>query len=533
MKKSISILIAFIIMFSCAPAFSALADTGVSFVIQPGTIPVSDVSEAGTTVELELVQVTNNTPNPITDIKIYKGSETGELLLESGNPVAAGLDLTWVHVVVGISKSDVGKSITFTLTYKEGETEKKVTTTVMIEETVAEVADIRLIREYSATQVAKGDKVKITYKLYNAGKISVDMIEVSDTLKYQHSNGSFTAISGKVFSYSKSTALAPGETITLGTLTDVVAEQSIYSDPSVKFRVGQENKALPKDPFTIKMLSTSLQFELRPSKTTVPYGTKVTLIYTIINDGNTALKDIRVYDSAGVLVQSISTLNSGADFVGRREVTISKTQDYKFLLKATDSLNKAVDQESNSVRVLMTSNSEDMMLKVEATANKTELSGPGEVGFTIKVTNDSQFPIKNVQVTNENGTAVSTIPTLEPGAQQILTFTEYYGVSAEAHFTASATDDAGKTAKFESDGIPIRLGVTPTPTPAPTETPVPGEPTPTPAPTRNTDIIGTLMTVFYIILALIAVTIGVLVYISKKGGKKGKKPVKMHRNVRG
>lgn len=503
--------------------------------VLPGLLEVASVPEEGSNFTVSLL-VSNTHPTDNLEIKsIYRNTGGEPFVLYEGsiNPIAAGQQLSLTEIPLLVLPGDVGGQIMVIMEYQLGSQEEKtLSVPVTVNQKQNENASVKLIRTFSATEVPKGGTVSITYSLYNDGNVTVDMPQVIDVLKYKMPDGSFTTIPNKSFSYSQNTVLEPEQTIELGQVTDIPVNYDVYSDPQVEYRAnGTQNLTLPPDPFTVKMLNSSLSFQLVASKTSVAYGTRVSLVYTLVNDGNQTLKNIKVYDHTGSAIQTIATISPGQKVVGQKDVVVNATKDYVFIVKAEDELGAAVEVNSNSVKISMTANAEDMMLRVETSANVTELDGPGEVSFIIKITNDSTFALTNIQVLNVDGVLVGVIAYLEPGAQETLSFKQEFEFTTEAKFSASAKDETGKTAYFDSDAIIIRIGNLPDPSPTPTAGPgtTPGA---TYVPAPRPSIMGLLTTIFAVILVCTAATIIALYFVYKKTSRKKEVKVKMHRNVR-
>lgn len=213
------------------------------------------------------------------------------------------------------------------------------------------------------------------------------------------------------------------------------------------------------------------------AKGVVENGT-ITLKLTLKNTGSVDYSDIRVSDAALGDVFTNQELKAGKSLELTKDVTVPVTTDYQFIINATDATGTETSISTDKLTVTAVNPEDALNLEVIATPDRTEVfEQPGQVRFTLKITNVSKVDATEVTVSHGD-TELYTFSGIKAGETRTMSRDFALSMAGKYRFNVTAKDPLDSSMSFQSNETQIAFSV---PTPAPA-TPTPA-PDPTPEPT--------------------------------------------------
>lgn len=384
----------------------------------------------------------------------------------------AGESKTWTGTYEVNEKTLQNGSVIYYLKYKlhkdSGEAvEQSQQIRAAISQQTAET-DIEVKRTITPTIAREGQSVVVRYDIINSGTVSLLDITLTET-KDVYSGKQTISIP----------ELKPGANaeikfpVTMGK-KDLTSQGKI----TYKSETQKKKKTYTTEKQTIKYGEASLSATLSSSAKGVAENGVVTLTLTLKNTGNLDYSDIRVTDAALGDVFTNQEVKAGKTLKLEKEVTIPATMDFQFSVTATDDTGTEMSVATDTVNVTAIDPSNVLHLSVNAMADRTEVyEQPGQVRFTIQITNDSTVEAKNVTVSH-GSVNMYTFDSIPAGESRTLSRDTALSMAGKYRFTVTAQDALETQSTFDSNEIQIAFSV---PTPAPA-TPTPA-PNPTPEPT--------------------------------------------------
>ena len=412
---------------------------------EPKTITVSiTVSNAG---ESDL-------PGPVT---LYYPS--GKQVEEFGSPtLTVGSSKNWSGPWSVTQKElDAGK-ITFIVRYsaynEAGELKSyAVELTRHIQYSGAE-PELDVKRSIVPQTASEGQEVSVIYEITNKGSADVSSV----TIKENASIAKDTASVGTI---------KAGETAK-HVFTVKMGKKDLTSAATISYKAGSKTYTKKVDNDTVKYGKVNLSATLSTDKKGGAPGDVVKLTLTLKNTGTTDFNNIVVTDEKlGTVFEGVSVAK-GQSLKLEKDLTITETQDLLFTVKANDGAGKTVETATGQVKVIATDPTQQIALRVEATADRQEVyTIPAQVRFTVTVTNESTVDVKTISVYAVS-TKLYTFASIAAGESK--TFTRDVQISDKGtfQFEAKTSDELGQTLTFLSNTIPIDHSP---PTPEPTATP--------------------------------------------------------------
>lgn len=366
-------------------------------------------------------------------------------------------------------------------------------------------AAIDVKRTISPTIATEGQSIVVRYEISNTGTVSlwdVTIQENADIYKDKQTipelkAGQTADIKFPVTMEKKD--LTSGATITYKTEENGKAQT--YTVENQKITYGE----------------ASLSAALSASSKGVVQNETVTLSLTLKNSGSVDYSDIRVTDATLGDVFTNQELKAGKSLTLEKEVTIPETQEFRFTVTATDATGAEATIMTDAITVTAVDPADALNLTVIATPDRTEVfEQPGEVRFTIEISNDSAVEAKNVTVSHGD-TQLYTFDSIASGETRTLSRDTALSMAGKYRFTVTAQDPLENKLTFESNEMQIAFSV-PTPAPA-TPTPAPNptaEPTFDPAtiPPITDRSVGTAPKTVQIVVIPITVIAGLLLIAS-------------------
>ncbi len=456
-KRHATLVFMALIMLTLSLCASAqTAEAGLSFTLSvepasltaPGTVTVSArVSNAGA----EDITVPLSLKDP--DGKLVTSFGDGGSLF----PLKSGQSMPWQgQYQVSQKQLDEGKLV-YTLHYNKTDAqgnivEQNLPATASIAYTGKKAA-LKVSRTITPEVVRRNSELKIIYELVNQGNVALTNIQVKEN----------RLISNKI---QEVKTLAPGETQQV-TFTKKSPPGDLTSSGQVTYRQEGERttQRITIDPVQIPLAKPALNYTLTADKQQVNIGETVTLTLTLRNAGNISYSNVSVTDPILGEVFSNLTIPAGQTLEKSKEITINQTATFKFTLNLQD--NSGVTKQETVPELKVSAYAEGQMLRLNLvlTSDKEAVSAiPGNITFSLVVTNDSNNAAKNIKIMH-GASEIYTINELAPGQSKTVSRDYQISQAGKFRFSAVATDVQNTQMTFESNTLDI--GYIP-PTPAPT-----------------------------------------------------------------
>ena len=460
---------------------------------EPATIPVS-------------IHVTNigedDMPGAVT---LYDPS--GKQIEEFGEPVLAmGASQSWTGSWrVTQAQLEAGRvyfSIKYPVVNDEGQLQiktKRFGKSITYEQAVPQVEVTRTI---TPTTAGKGQEVSVTYEVINTGTMDITDVKITE-------NKSISAKAGTI------EKVAAGEKESY-TFKVKMGNRDLTSNAQIAYTAGGKKGTVNKEAATIRYGEMKLSATLTADKKGGLTGDTVKLTVTLKNSGKEEYNGITISDANLGDVFTDVTVAAGESVKLEKEIAISTTSEYQFTV--TGRSESGLDLETATGRITVTAIDPTDVVNLTVTATAAEDTVhelPGNVTFTVSVTDTSGAQLKDVAITS-GGMTLYTFPAREPGETREFTRAIAVSMAGTYQFSARVKNQLNETQTFPGNTIYIRYAA---PTPVPTEVPIVTPPAPSlqPIPEKDdlpedyTKTAQTLKTVGYGLL--IPVGIGALLVL--------------------
>ena len=344
-------------------------------------------------------------------------------------------------------------------------------------------ADVEITRTISPTAARDGQVVTVKYDIANTGTELLKNITIQE-------NDDINKNPQKVPELKSGDIAQVKFDVTMG-------KKDLTSSATVTFQPETSGKTETRtiDSATIVYGEPAMGAKLTAGARGVVINDKVTLTLDLVNSGTVDYTDLRVNDSSLGEVFSNQSLPKDGTLKLEKEITLTQTTDFQFIITAIDNTGTEVSLSTDPVTVIAMEPGDAFSLNLVLTSDRTEVyDRPGVVRFSLEVTNDSPLEVKNVNILH-GATPIYTFTSIPSGESRRLTRDAALSMPGKYQFTASAVDLLGETVTFQSNEIQVAFA---DPTPAPA-TPTPRrEPTPEPVfvavtmPPGNDPSIGTV-----------------------------------------
>ncbi len=303
--------------------------------------------------------------------------------------------------------------------------------------------EIKVERSVIPTTARQGQEVSVTYELENTGTVDVTNVVIKENSAISSKSGSIESI-------------AVGEKAT-HTFTVTMGKKDLTSSATVSYKSGGKTYSQRVDSTLIKYGEVKLTADLKADKKGGAPGDTVKLTLTLTNSGKVDFTNVTVTDASLGTVFSGETVPAGEKKVLEKELTIQETRDYQFTITA-DNATGPVETATGRVNVIATDPTKQVILKVDAKADRTKVPEfPGNVFFTITVTNESAVEVKNISISAVN-TEVNKFESIPAGESRTFTREMAPSMAGTYQFTASCRDQLSQVISFESNPIQISKG---------------------------------------------------------------------------
>lgn len=263
---------------------------------------------------------------------------------------------------------------------------------------------------------------------------------------------------------------------------EVKLDQDVKSQPQVRYHASgsAQSAVLVLDALSLVIYNPKLTVTLKSDVTAVEAGESVTLVCSVVNEGNVAFQNVAISDATlGTIIDS-AQIEVGKAYSWNKLIKPVNSQNYMFTVRAVDQSGKSYTATSNivSVEVEQPANPEDAdTLEVSVTANTRELEQPGEITFNLLLRNTGTQDITGIAVSDQNGAVLERINSLPPG-DKILPIAVNVTETCDTYFVVDATMASGTKVQRVTVPMTITVGVvqkgeaTPSPAVSPEPTPL-------------------------------------------------------------
>ena len=376
----------------------------------------------------------------------------------------------------------------------------------------AEAAEPKLSfkRTASATAVAAGESVRLTYMVKNEGSVVLSDLEISDDLPG-------VGVVGTVG------MLYPGDMKEFN--VDVKLDKDVKSQPQVRYRTpnAAQSTVVMLDAMSLVIHNPKLTVTLKTDVTAVQAGDSVTLVCSVVNEGNVAFGNVTISDATlGTIIDS-AQLEVGKAYSWNKVIKPVSSQNYMFTVQAVDQSGKSYTASSNvvTVEVAQPDVPEDIgTVEVSVTANAKELEQPGEITFNLLLRNTGEQDITGLTVSDNSGAVLERINSLPPG-DKILPIAVNVTETGDYYFVVDATLAGGTKVQRNTVPMTITVGVVQKTdaTPSPEISP---EPTPlvTVGSASQRGIAPWIMALLIVVVLLIVACVVVLVILQVRANRR-------------
>ena len=428
-----------------------------------------EISPAGLSAPGPVTVTINISNSGDTDMKdpvvLYNpsGLMVPEFGTEGSMMLKAGESQTWKGTWDVDERSLTSGSVVFYIKYVlyknngQGYTQSQPLRAKLAREESTVAIDVK--RTISPNTARQGQEVTVKYDITNAGTETLKDVSIQEN-KDINKNA------------QKIPTLEPGKTAQV-VFPVKMGKVNLTSSAVISYQGEKAGKTEKKEieEATITYGEPAMNATLTSSVKAVPIDGKVTLTLDLANKGTVDYTNLRVMDATLGEVFSNQSLAKDKTLKLEKEITLTTTTEYQFVITAIDNTGTEVSVTTDAIKVTAVDPNEMLTLVVETAADRTEVyEQPGKVRFSVSVTNDSKVEAKDV-VISHGGTKIYTFSSIPAGETRKLTRDAAVSMEGRYQFTATTVDALENTLSFAGNEVQIAFSV-PTPAPA-TPTPVP------------------------------------------------------------
>ena len=383
----------------------------------------------------------------------------GHMIEEFGTPtLSAGQSKTWEGTWMVTEDQIKAGRIIFAVRYSILSPDGSVTTKqdsyyAAIEDAGA-VAQVEINRYISPTMARNGQKVSVTYEVYNTGTLDITDVVIKEGSTISKTNGKIDLVK-------------PGQKEQY-TFTVTMAKKDLTSNATITYKAGGKAYTETVPNAKIKYGNVQLTATLKADKKGGNPGDPVKFTLTLKNTGKTDYQNITVTDPTLGTVFSGLTVKAGKTVTQEKEILISKSASYQFNITGTAG-NSTIETATDRVTITAVDPDKVVTLLVSAEVDKPIVYIlPDVVKFTVTVTNNSAADAENV-IVSASGMDLYTFEKIAAGTSASFVRDVKIEMAGNFRFEARTANQLGATETFNSDLIRI---IHSTPTAAPTQVPI-------------------------------------------------------------
>lgn len=371
----------------------ALADdVSISYTVSPG-----ELAAAGeVTLEMKITCPINNADR-LDNVKVTRAGQT---VIDIGE-VTPGNTRTATGTLK-LAEGDLNKDIELVVAWSEGGAaqSKKFTVKVAKDSSVPSVDFSATAGRYTGNV---GDLLEFTYTVKNTGTVELTNLKLNDFGREIGTKTSLKAGASHSFTYKH----------------ELTADTN--SEPKLTYTAAGKTGTVTAAKKAVTVNKPEAQITITADKTEVTPGDKVTLLYTIKNTGTEDMGALAVTDKAsGETLYEAESLKVGTTRTFQRQVTVTADTDFACTLTTKDAQNKEYKTDSSALKISANSPQPSYQLSITAKANQRQLEVPGEVVFTIELTNYGNQDINNILVLDKDKNVVKALDgALKTGSRSI------------------------------------------------------------------------------------------------------------------
>ena len=322
--------------------------------------------------------------------------------------------------------------------------------------------ELSIQRSFLPAVASKNQEVSVIYEITNSGAAEVTGVTIKESANIANTAGAIKSI-------------APGETKKF-VFTAKMGTKDLTSEATITYKAGGKSYTEKVEADTIKYGTMDLTATLSADKKGGAPGDTVKLTLKLKNSGKTDFTNVLVTDETLVEVFTGETVPAGQTVSLEKDLTVTETTDLQFIVKAEGAEGKTLETATGRVHVVATDPTKQVVLSVEASADRTEVYKipGGVVRFSITVRNESAVDVSNISVKAVDR-EVYFFDSIPSGESRTVTRDMEITMPGTFQFTANAKDELGQVVTFASNTIPVAYAP---PTPEPTEAPLVTPPAP-------------------------------------------------------
>ncbi len=322
--------------------------------------------------------------------------------------------------------------------------------------------ELNILRTFVPTVAGKNQEVSVIYEITNTGTA-----EVSNVTIKEHKDIATTAGAIK--------SIAPGETKKY-VFTVKMGAKDLNSEATVSYKAGGKSYTEKVTPDVIHYGVMDLTATLSADKKGGAPGDTVKLKLTLKNSGKSDYTNVRVTDETLGDVFTGETVRAGETIALEKDLVITETTDLQFIIKSEDANGNTYETATGRVHVIATDPAKQIVLSVEASADRSEVYRipGGVVRFKITVHNESAVDVRDISVMAVER-QVYHFDVIPSGESRTITRDMEISMAGTFQFNATVKDELNQMLVFSSNAIPSAYAP---PTPVPTEAPLVTPPAP-------------------------------------------------------
>ncbi len=322
--------------------------------------------------------------------------------------------------------------------------------------------ELTIQRSFLPEIASKNQEVSVIYEITNSGAAEVTGVTIKESANIANTAGAIKSIT-------------PGETKKF-VFTAKMGTKDLTSEATITYKAGGKSYTEKVEADAIKYGTMDLTATLSADKKGGAPGDTVKLTLKLKNSGKTDFTNVSVTDETLGEVFTGETVPAGQTVSLEKDLTVTETTDLQFIVKAEGAEGKTLETATGRVHVVATDPTKQVVLSVEASADRTEVYKipGGVVRFSITVRNESAVDVSNISVKAVDR-EVYFFDSIPSGESRTVTRDMEITMPGTFQFTANAKDELGQVVTFASNTIPVAYAP---PTPEPTEAPLVTPPAP-------------------------------------------------------
>ncbi len=297
-------------------------------------------------------------------------------------------------------------------------------------------------REY----IWEGEYIGLRFKFVNTGTVTISGLTVRDS-----------SIAGGAWLNSAIT-LAPGETRVV--TYNLPLNHDLTLSPGAQYSAGGTTHTISFPSQKLYIINDDVSVVLEASTTTPAAGEEVEFTVRLRNNGNVPLRNLKLYNHNNELVPLKGTqLYSGNSVSVVTTASFKESDSVQFDITATDAYGTVYSHASNVIEIKVPINFNVSDLTVSAEPEYNKLSVPGPATFDILLTNNSEYSLYDISVTDTGtGDVVAEMTNMEKG-ERLVRITTPVEKTREVVFEVKVHDADGNVFTVNTNADPTTVTV--------------------------------------------------------------------------